>query len=42
LTNLRLVQKGMRSRGFTAARTNPVQEISISNFHRALRDYLNA
>ena len=42
LTNLRLVQKGMRSRGFTAARTNPVQEISISNFHRALREYLNA
>jgi phenylpropionate dioxygenase-like ring-hydroxylating dioxygenase large terminal subunit len=42
LTNLRLVQKGMRSRGFTAARTNPVQEISVSNFHRALRDYLNA
>jgi phenylpropionate dioxygenase-like ring-hydroxylating dioxygenase large terminal subunit len=42
LTNLRLVQKGMRSRGFTASRTNPVQEVSISNFHRALRDYLNA
>lgn len=40
LTNLRLVQKGMKSRGFEALRTNPVQEISISNFHRALREYI--
>ncbi len=40
LTNLRLVQKGMRSRGFSAARTNPVQESSISNFHRAVREFI--
>ena len=40
LTNLRLVQKGMRSRGFTASRTNPAQEVTISNFHRTLREYL--
>jgi phenylpropionate dioxygenase-like ring-hydroxylating dioxygenase large terminal subunit len=40
LTNMRMVQKGMRSRGFTAARTNPVQETSISNFHRALREFV--
>jgi phenylpropionate dioxygenase-like ring-hydroxylating dioxygenase large terminal subunit len=40
LTNMRMVQKGNRSRGFTAARTNPVQEITVSNFHRALREYI--
>jgi hypothetical protein len=40
LTNMRMVQKGMRSRGFTAARTNPVQETSISNFHRGLREFV--
>jgi hypothetical protein len=40
LINLRLVQKGMKSRGFEALRTNPVQEVSISNFHRALREYI--
>jgi hypothetical protein len=34
------VQQGMKSRGFAGARTNPVQEKAISNFHRALRRYL--
>ena len=40
LTNLRLVQKGMRSRGFEALRTSPVQETTVSNFHKTLREYL--
>ena len=26
--------------GFRGARTNPLQESAISNFHRALREYL--
>jgi hypothetical protein len=38
--NLGEVQQGMKSRGFAGARTNPVQEKAISNFHRALRRYL--
>ena len=38
--NLLMVQKGMRSRGFSGARTNPVQETTVSNFHRVLHDYI--
>jgi phenylpropionate dioxygenase-like ring-hydroxylating dioxygenase large terminal subunit len=38
--NMGQCQKGMRSRGFTGARTNPLQEATISNFHRVLRSYL--
>lgn len=34
------VQRGMRSMGFRGSRTNPVQERSASNFHRALRDFI--
>jgi hypothetical protein len=34
------VQKGMKSSGFRGARTNPLQESAISNFHRVLREYL--
>ena len=38
--NFERVQKGMHSRGFAGARTNPVQEAEIPNMHRALYDYL--
>ena len=34
--NMGQVQRGMRSRGFKGARTNPLQEATISNFHRVL------
>ena len=33
------VQKGMKSRAFSTARPNPVQEVQISNFHRNYHDY---
>jgi phenylpropionate dioxygenase-like ring-hydroxylating dioxygenase large terminal subunit len=38
--NIAAVQRGMKSRGFTAARTNPVQEVPINNFHKTLYRYL--
>ncbi|WP_244309800.1 SRPBCC family protein [Sphingobium fuliginis] len=40
--NMTEVQRGMRSTGFTGSRTNPVQERSVSNFHRALREFIGA
>jgi phenylpropionate dioxygenase-like ring-hydroxylating dioxygenase large terminal subunit len=39
--NMGEVQAGMRSRGFKGARTNPLQETVVSNFHRALMEYLD-
>lgn len=39
-SNIAAVQKGMKSRGFSAARTSPVQEVPINNFHKTLFDYL--
>ena len=36
--NVGEVQKGMRSKGFRGARTNPVQERAISNFHAVLHE----
>ena len=39
-SNMESVQRGMRSRGFTAARTNPLQEAAISNLHRVIYDYV--
>ena len=39
--NMGEVQQGMKSRGFRGARTNPLQESTISNFHRALREYVD-
>jgi hypothetical protein len=30
----------MRSRAFRAARPNPKQEVGVSNFHRALHDFI--
>jgi phenylpropionate dioxygenase-like ring-hydroxylating dioxygenase large terminal subunit len=41
-TNMELVHKGMKSSGFQALRTNPLQESPLVNFHRALGDYLGA
>jgi phenylpropionate dioxygenase-like ring-hydroxylating dioxygenase large terminal subunit len=38
--NMVAVHKGMKSAGWTAARTNPVQEGQVVNFHRVLREYL--
>lgn len=40
LNNMQMVQKGMHSRGFSGSRTNPVQEVSISNFHRVLHQFI--
>lgn len=39
-SNMSEVQRGMKSSGFRGARTNPLQESAISNFHRVLREYL--
>lgn len=38
--NMGEVQRGMKSRGFVGARTNPLQESTVSNFHRALCEYI--
>ena len=38
--NMTEVQRGMRSMGFKGSRTNPIQEKSVSNFHRALREFI--
>lgn len=40
--NMGEVQLGMKSRGFAGARTNPLQESSISNFHRELHEVLKS
>ncbi|RVT89308.1 aromatic ring-hydroxylating oxygenase subunit alpha [Sphingomonas crocodyli] len=40
--NMEATQKGMLSRGFHGGRTNPVQEASVSNFHRVLYEYYSA
>lgn len=38
--NLGEIQRGMNSRAFTAARPSPHQESVISNFHRALEEFV--
>jgi phenylpropionate dioxygenase-like ring-hydroxylating dioxygenase large terminal subunit len=38
--NMGEVQRGLRSRGFRGCRTNPVQEVAVSNFHRALAAFV--
>jgi len=38
--NVAQIQQGMKSRGFSGGRTNPVQELTVSNFHRAICDYV--
>jgi phenylpropionate dioxygenase-like ring-hydroxylating dioxygenase large terminal subunit len=39
--NMGEVQRGMKSKGFKGARTNPVQEATVSNFHRAILEYFD-
>lgn len=39
--NMEQVQRGMKVRSFKAARTNPVKERAISNFHETLHHYIN-
>jgi nitrite reductase/ring-hydroxylating ferredoxin subunit len=39
--NAESVQKGMKSRGFAASRTNPKQEVPVSNFHKHIYEYLD-
>lgn len=38
--NMPELQKGMKSRGFTGALPNPVQEDTITHFHDVLADYM--
>jgi len=38
--NLVAVQKGMRSRAWKGARPSPVQEVTVTNLHRVLHQYL--
>jgi phenylpropionate dioxygenase-like ring-hydroxylating dioxygenase large terminal subunit len=40
--NMGEVQRGMHSLGFTGSRTNPLQESSVTNFHKALYQYIHA
>ena len=37
-SNMVQVQRGMKSLGFQGSRTNPRQEVAVSNFHRVLRE----
>jgi phenylpropionate dioxygenase-like ring-hydroxylating dioxygenase large terminal subunit len=41
VANMSEVQQGMKSRAFVGARTNPLQETPVSNFHRVLFEYLS-
>jgi nitrite reductase/ring-hydroxylating ferredoxin subunit len=38
--NMAGIQKGMKSRAFKGARTNPKQEIPVSHLHRTLREFM--
>ena len=40
IANMNAVQRGMKSRAFSHARPNPVQEVEVSNFHAVLETYL--
>ena len=40
IANMTEVQAGMKSRGFAGARTNPVQESTVHNLHRVIREYV--
>ena len=39
--NMGEIQRGMKSRGFAGSRTNPLQEATVSHFHRTICDYLD-
>ena len=41
IANMNAVQRGMKSRAFSHARPNPIQEVEVSNFHATLEHYLN-
>jgi nitrite reductase/ring-hydroxylating ferredoxin subunit len=41
LKNLPEVQRGMYSRGFRGLRTNPYQEVCVSNLHKVLHEFIN-
>ena len=38
--NMASVQRGMKSSAFAGSRTNPKQEIAVSNFHRVIHEYI--
>lgn len=38
--NMGSVQKGMKSSAFKGSRTNPKQEVAVSNFHRVIHQYI--
>lgn len=40
--NMPEVQKGMKSRGFSGARPNPVEELPVAHFLKNLADYMGA
>ena len=40
--NMSEIQRGMKSRGFKGARTNPLQEATVSNFHQVISQYIEA
>lgn len=42
IANMEAVQRGMKSRAFSHARPNPVQEVEVSNFHEVLQRYIDA
>lgn len=39
--NLEAVNEGIKSRGWKGARTNPVQEVTVSNFHKSIQRYVS-
>jgi len=39
--NMPRVHKGMKSRAFVGGRPSPIQERTISNFHKSLRRFLD-
>jgi hypothetical protein len=39
VSNMIATRQGMLSRGFSGARTNPVLEVTVSNFHEQLYRY---
>ena len=40
MRNIEQIQRGMNSIGFKGSRTNPVQEVQVSNLHKVLHHYL--
>src|SRR3546814_2900282 len=39
--NMLAVRKGMKSRAFKGSLMNPIQERSVTNFYRSLREFMN-